>query len=285
MHDSNSGVLYVVATPIGNLGDMVPRAVEVLQMVDVIAAEDTRHSGKLLQHFGVSTKLMAYHDYSNEHRLQKIIDILLAGQSVALISDAGTPLISDPGYELVHVAREQGVRVIPIPGACALIAALSVSGLPSNQFIFEGFLPAKSVSRRKVLDVLLSEHRTVVYYESPHRIVDSLKDFQAVLGDERQIVLAREITKTYETILSGSISQILEQVLGDANQQRGEFVVLVKGCEQKHDATVVTPEAEKLMRILLEHVPIKTASAIAAKVTNVQKRELYQWALALKPSD
>lgn len=285
MHDSNSGVLYVVATPIGNLGDMVPRAVEVLQMVDVIAAEDTRHSGKLLQHFGVSTKLMAYHDYSNEHRLQKIIDILLAGQSVALISDAGTPLISDPGYELVHVAREQGVRVIPIPGACALIAALSVSGLPSNQFIFEGFLPAKSVSRRKVLDVLLSEHRTVVYYESPHRIVDSLKDFQAVLGDERQIVLAREITKTYETILSGSISQILEQVLGDANQQRGEFVVLVKGCEQKHDATVVTPEAEKLMQILLEHVPIKTASAIAAKVTNVQKRELYQWALALKPSD
>ena len=285
MHDSNSGVLYVVATPIGNLGDMVPRAIEVLQMVDVIAAEDTRHSGKLLQHFGISTKLIAYHDYSNEQRLQKIIDTLLLGQSVALISDAGTPLISDPGYELVHVAREQGVQVVPIPGACALIAALSVSGLPSNQFIFEGFLPAKSVSRRKVLTELLSEHRTVVYYESPHRIVDSLKDFQLVLGDDRDIVLAREITKTYETVLSGSVVTVLNQVLGDTNQQRGEFVVLVKGCEQQHDATLVTAEAEKLMRVLLEHVPIKTAAAIAAKVTGVQKRELYQWALGLKSTD
>lgn len=283
MHDSNIGTLYVVATPIGNLGDMVPRAIEVLQMVDIIAAEDTRHSGKLLQHFGVSTKLIAYHDYSNEQRLQKIIDILLSGQSVALISDAGTPLISDPGYELVNVARSHAIRVVPIPGACALIAALSVSGLPSNQFIFEGFLPAKSTSRCKVLVALENEHRTVVFYESPHRIVDSLKDFQVTLGGDRQIVLAREITKTYETVLSGSINDLLEQVTQDPNQQRGEFVVLLKGCPLKPRGDIgVTPEAEKLMRVLLEHVPVKTASAIAAKVTECKKRDLYQWALSIK---
>jgi 16S rRNA (cytidine1402-2'-O)-methyltransferase len=282
MHDSSIGILYVVATPIGNLGDMVPRAVEVLQAVDIIAAEDTRHSGKLLQHFGISTKLIAYHDYSNEQRLQKIVDILLSGQSVALISDAGTPLISDPGYELVNVARGYGVQVVPIPGACALVAALSVSGLPSNQFVFEGFLPAKSVSRCKILTPLLGEHRTVVFYESPHRIVASLKDFESVLGGERQLVLARELTKTYETVMSGSVSDVLARVVQDANQQRGEFVVLVKGCEPKQEGLQVTDEAEKLMRVLLEYVPVKIASAIAAKVTGIKKRDLYQWALSLK---
>jgi 16S rRNA (cytidine1402-2'-O)-methyltransferase len=282
MHDSNIGTLYVVATPIGNLGDIAPRAIEVLQTVDIIAAEDTRHSGKLLQHFGVSTKLIAYHDYSNEQRLQKIVDILLSGQSVALISDAGTPLISDPGYELVNIARGHGVRVVPIPGACALVAALSVSGLPSNQFIFEGFLPAKSVSRCKVLAPLLGEHRTVVFYESPHRIVASLKDFEATLGGDRQLVIARELTKTYETVMSGSVSDILGRVMEDANQQRGEFVVLVKGCEPKQENLVVNDEAEKLMRVLLEYVPVKIASTIAAKVTGIKKRDLYQWALSLK---
>lgn len=279
MADSNVGVLYVVATPIGNLGDIVPRAIEVLQKVDVIAAEDTRHSTKLLQHFGISTRLIAYHDYSNEQRLQKILDLLMSGQSVALISDAGTPLISDPGYHLVHSAREQNISVVPIPGACALVAALSVSGLPSNQFIFEGFLPAKSSSRRTVLASLLHEHRTVIFYESPHRIVDSLKDFSAVVGGERDIVIARELTKTYETVFSGSVDEVIEFVVADSNQQRGEFVLLVKGCEIKKN-DIVDDDVEKLMYALLEHVSVKTAASIAAKVTDVKKRDLYQWALA-----
>lgn len=279
---SASGVLYIVATPIGNLGDMSPRAVEVLQSVETIAAEDTRHSAKLLQHFGISAKLLAYHDHSNEQRLQKIIDLLLSGQSVALISDAGTPLISDPGYELVKEVRQQGVTVVPIPGACALIAALSISGLPSNQFIFEGFLPAKSASRCKVLAPLLMERRTVVFYESPHRIVDSLKDMVAVLGEQRCIVLARELTKTYETVLSGTAEEVLSQVLVDSNQQRGEFVVLIRGAELNTNATLMTNEAQTLMHELLEHLPIKTASSIAAKVTGLPKRELYQWALNTK---
>jgi 16S rRNA (cytidine1402-2'-O)-methyltransferase len=281
MHDSSVGVLYVVATPIGNLGDMVPRAVDILQMVDVIAAEDTRHSMKLLQHFGVSTKLIAYHDYSNMQRLQKILDLLLSGQSVALISDAGTPLISDPGYELVNAARGHGIKIVPIPGACALVAALSVSGLPSNQFIFEGFLPAKSSARCKILTPLRWEQRTVIFYESPHRIMDSLKDFQTTLGDDRYIVLARELTKTYETVLSGTIKEVIAILLADDNQRRGEFVVLVKGCEPEVSDQAVNQEAETLMRVLLEHVPVKTASAIAAQVTGIKKRELYQWALNL----
>ncbi len=281
MSGSNSGALYIVATPIGNLGDMVPRAIEVLQTVDIIAAEDTRHSKKLLQHFGISTKLMAYHDYSNELVLQKIINFLEGGQSVALISDAGTPLISDPGYELVHAAREVGIKVVPIPGACAFIAALSASGLPSNRLIFEGFLPAKSASRNEVLSAIEGESRTVIFYESPHRIMDTLNGILAVLGDERYIVLAREITKTFETILSGTASQLIQQLEADANQKKGEFVVLVKGINKVVDHSV-NEDAERLMKVLLEYVPIKIASAIASKVTGCKKRDLYQWALSLK---
>ncbi len=278
MADVNSGVLYVVATPIGNLGDMVPRAVEVLQMVDVIAAEDTRHSAKLLQHFGISAKLVAYHDHSNQQRLDKILELLVSGQSIALISDAGTPLISDPGYHLVNAVRDKGLSVVPIPGACALIAALSVSGLPSNQFAFEGFLPAKSSARRSALDLITNEHRTVIFYESPHRIVESLQDMCKVLGGGRYMVLARELTKTYETVLSGSIDDVLSAVLADTNQQRGEFVVLIKGYD-KTPQNDITPEVQKLMNVLLEYVPVKVASAIAAKVTDVKKRDLYQWAI------
>ncbi len=281
MSGSNSGALYIVATPIGNLGDMVPRAINVLQTVDIIAAEDTRHSKKLLQHFGISTKLMAYHDYSNELVLQKIINFLESGQSVALISDAGTPLISDPGYELVHAAREVGIKVVPIPGACAFIAALSASGLPFNRLVFEGFLPAKSASRNEVLSTIEGESRTVIFYESPHRIMDTLNGILAVLGDERYIVLAREITKTFETILSGTASQLIQQLEADVNQKKGEFVVLVKGINKVVDHSV-NEDAERLMKVLLEYVPIKIASAIASKVTGCKKRDLYPWALSLK---
>jgi 16S rRNA (cytidine1402-2'-O)-methyltransferase len=281
MSDTDYGVLYVVATPIGNLGDISQRALDVLERVDTIAAEDTRHSAKLLQHFGVSTPLIAYHEYSNEQRLQKIVTLLLSGQSVALISDAGTPLISDPGYELVNVARDNGIAVQTVPGSCALIAALSISGLPCHQFVFEGFLPAKSSSRCQAFAPLLDESRTVVFYESPHRIVNSLKDLSAVLGRQREVVLARELTKTYETVLSGTVESLLETIQEDTNQQRGEFVVLVKGIDKVEiEKGVVSSEAKALMTILLEHTPVKTASAIAAKVTGIKKRDLYQWALA-----
>lgn len=272
------GTLYVVATPIGNLGDMTPRAVEVLQTVNLIAAEDTRHSAKLLQYYGISTKLVAYHDFSNQQRLDKILASLSDGQSVALISDAGTPLISDPGYELVSQARNVGVQVVPIPGACALVSALSVSGLPSNQFIFEGFLPAKSSGRKKCLSKVKSESRTVIYYESPHRLVDSLEDMRQVFGGERYIVLARELTKTYETVLSGSIDDVVEMVEEDANQRKGEFVVLLKGVEQQVNSTI-SEEVERLMAVLMDELSLKQASAIAAKVTGLKKRDLYQWGL------
>jgi len=286
MTNKTQGVLYVVATPIGNLGDISSRAVEVLHNVEIIAAEDTRHSAKLLQHFGIATRLIAYHDYSNEQRLEKILTLLADGQSVALISDAGTPLISDPGYELVGLARSRGVNVVPLPGACAVIAALSVSGLPCNEFIFQGFLPAKSISRRNVFSALLKEQRTVVFYESPHRIVDSLNDLQSVLGAQRYVVLARELTKTFETVLSGEIESLREQVQSDRNQQRGEFVVLVKGVEKVVDhQPLITEDAEKLMQILLDHVSVKVASTIAAKVTGLKKRDLYQWTLSVRGNE
>jgi len=286
MTNKTQGVLYVVATPIGNLGDISSRAVEVLHNVDIIAAEDTRHSAKLLQHFGIATQLIAYHDYSNEQRLEKILTLLADGQSVALISDAGTPLISDPGYELVGLARRRSVNVVPLPGACAVIAALSVSGLPCNEFIFQGFLPAKSISRRNVFSALLKEQRTVVFYESPHRIVDSLNDLQSVLGAQRYVVLARELTKTFETVLSGEIESLREQVQSDRNQQRGEFVVLVKGVEKVVDhQPLITEDAEKLMQILLDHVSVKVASTIAAKVTGLKKRDLYQWTLSVRGNE
>lgn len=273
------GALYVVATPIGNLGDMVPRAVEVLQMVDLIAAEDTRHTGRLLQHFGISTSLTAFHDHSDNSRTEGLLKKLEEGQSIALVSDAGTPLISDPGYELVNAARSASIRVIPIPGACALIAALSVSGLPSNKFIFEGFLPAKSSVRCKYLEVLKEESRTLIFYESPHRIVDSLKDIGTVLGDEREICVARELTKTYETVLSGTVDNVLQQVFEDANQQRGEFVLVVKGYDAKSADYSIHADAQKLITELSAHLPTKTISSVVANITGLKKRDIYQWIL------
>lgn len=275
-----SGVLYIVPTPIGNLGDMVPRAVEVLQTVDVIAAEDTRHSGKLLQFFQVNTPMVAYHDHSGDQRERDLLARLQAGQSVALISDAGTPLISDPGYRLVALARETGIKVVPIPGACAAIAALSASGLPSDRFSFEGFLPAKSGARKNVLQDLLEDPRTLIFYESPHRIVASLADMADVLGGERQVVLAREISKAFETFLSGPLLQVLAQVMADDNQQRGEFVLLLKGYQAPQNATGPNPESCRVMRILLdEGLPLKQAATLAAQITGEKKNRLYDWAL------
>jgi 16S rRNA (cytidine1402-2'-O)-methyltransferase len=282
MTAQDAGKLYIVATPIGNLGDITYRAVEILRQVDYIAAEDTRHSGRLLQHFNITTPQIAYHDHSDAKRVQKISDLLHEGKSVALISDAGTPLISDPGYPLVTQMRDQQIDVVPIPGPCAFIAALSASGLPSDHFSFDGFLPAKSSARLSVLAALRHETRTLIFYESTHRLLDSLQDMVTVMGEERHAVIARELTKTYETILSGTLTELLDRVEQDPNQQRGEFVILVGGYKPDPNTLTLGSDAETTMAVLLESLPLKQAAAIAARLTGLKKRDLYQWALDQK---
>jgi len=275
---SNQGILYVVATPIGNLGDMVPRAVETLQTVAVIAAEDTRHSSRLLSHFDIKTPCVAYHDHSDEQRTEQLISRLLAGDSVALISDAGTPLVSDPGYRLVRSARQAGIQVVPIPGACAMIAALSAAGLPSDRFAFEGFLPAKETARCAYLEGVANDSRTLIFYEAPHRILETLHDMANVFGGEREVVMARELTKTFETIKGDKVADLAAWVAQDTNQQRGEIVLLVHGAA-KQEAGDITPEQMRVMDILLEELPVKQAASLGAKLTGLKKNFLYQWAL------
>lgn len=272
------GVLYVVATPIGNLGDMVPRAVETLQTVAVIAAEDTRHSSRLLAHFAINTPCIAYHDHSGEDRTDALIARLCSGESVALISDAGTPLVSDPGYRLVRQARQAGIQVVPIPGACAMVAALSAAGLASDRFAFEGFLPAKQTARITQLETLVADTRTLIFYEAPHRILETLIDMCQVFGPERELVMARELTKTFETIKGDRLDVMREWVASDSNQQRGEIVLLVQGAP-KRDVADITPEQERVMKVLLEELPIKQAAQLGAKLTGLKKNFLYQWAL------
>lgn len=274
-----AGELYVVATPIGNLRDMVPRAVDVLHAVDLIAAEDTRHSGRLLKHLGIDTPMVPYHDHGEEHQSERILQVLGQGQRVALISDAGTPLISDPGYRLVRKARQLGVKIVPIPGPCALIAALCASGLPSDRFSFEGFLPAKSGARQKKLSALADDPRTLVFYESPHRVLDTLSDMVAELGADREAVLARELTKAFETFLVGSLEELCQMVEEDANQQRGEIVILVSGAPE---IAVSESEQRRVLALLMEELPLKQAAALAAKITGGHKNSLYQLALSLK---
>ncbi|PUA28933.1 MAG: 16S rRNA (cytidine(1402)-2'-O)-methyltransferase [Cellvibrio sp. 79] len=275
---SNQGILYVVATPIGNLGDMVPRAVETLQTVALIAAEDTRHSSRLLSHFDIKTPCIAYHDHSDESRVDQLIAKMHAGDSIALISDAGTPLVSDPGYRLVRSARQAGIQVVPIPGACAMIAALSAAGLPSDRFVFEGFLPAKQVARCTQLQSLAADSRTLIFYEAPHRILETLQDMAQVFGPEREVVIAREITKTFETIKGDKVSALAEWVAADSNQQRGEIVLLVHGAP-KQENEAITPEQIHIMNVLLEELPVKQAASIGAKLTGLKKNFLYDWAL------
>lgn len=277
--------LYVVATPIGNLGDMVPRAVEILQSVNVIAAEDTRHSVRLLDHFHISTPMVAYHDHSDESRVRQLLTRLQNGESVALISDAGTPLVSDPGYRLVREARELGIRVVPIPGPSALITALSASGLPSDRFTFEGFLPAKSGQRINALKILARETRTLIFYEAPHRIEECLLDMAAVFGDQRRAVVARELTKTFETIHGAPLAELQAWVAADSNQRKGEIVVLVRGHEGPAATETLDPEAERIMRILLAELSTKQAANLAAEITGLKKKTLYQWAVSLQDAD
>lgn len=275
-----TGNLYVVATPIGNLGDMVPRALQVLQQADWVAAEDTRHSGRLLAHFGISTPLLPYHDHSDERQVTRILDLLSEGCAVALISDAGTPLISDPGFRLVREARARGVRITPIPGPCAAVVALCASGLPSDRFAFEGFLPAKSQQRRTALAGLAAVSHTMIFYEAPHRVLAALEDMVAVFGVDREALLARELTKVHETLIFSTLGELVERVREDPNQQRGEIVLVVRGLPPKAAADDV--EQARVLRLLMEELPLKQAAALAAKITGGSKNTLYQLALTLR---
>jgi len=272
--------LYIVATPIGNLGDITLRAVETLKKADLIAAEDTRHSQRLMNHLGVSSRLLSLHEHNEREKSQAIIDKVKEGQSIALVSDAGTPLISDPGYFLVKLAQEQGVKVVPIPGVSAVVTALSVSGLPSDRFVFEGFLPAKSGNKQRVLELFKYESRTVIFYESPHRIVDTLEAMLTVFGEDRRLVLARELTKTFETIKGDSLGLLCEWVKSDANQQRGEFVLLLEGATDTPEESVV--DQDKMLALLIAELPIKKASKIVSEITGANKKDLYQRALEMQ---
>lgn len=276
---TSAGVLYVVATPIGNLEDMSARALRVLREVALIAAEDTRHSQRLLQHFGIGTPLQACHEHNEREQGGRFLARLQAGDDVALVSDAGTPLISDPGYHLVRQARAAGIRVVPVPGPSALIAALSAAGLPSDRFIFEGFLPAKAAARRARLEALCEEPRTLIFYEAPHRLLESLEALRDTLGPERQVVLARELTKAFETIQGLPAGELCEWVRADANQQRGECVLLVAGWQAPEGDASVSAEALRVLDLLLAELPVKRAAALAAEITGVRKNLLYQVAL------
>lgn len=277
---TGNATLFIVATPIGNLGDISQRALEVLRHADLIAAEDTRHSSRLTQHFGISTRLVSYHDYSASAREDTILAELAAGRSVALISDAGTPLISDPGYSLVARARQMQIRVIPIPGACALTAALCAAGLPTDRFVFEGFPPHKQGARRQLFESLADEQRTLIFYESPHRIADSIIDMKELFGEQRQAVICRELTKTWETIHGDSLGALSQWILADDNNRRGEFVVLIHGAPPA-DQDALLSDADRQLRILLEELPVKQAAALVAKLTGLKKNALYKRALEL----
>lgn len=267
------GTLYVVATPIGNLGDLSPRALETLKSVGAICAEDTRHTRQLLSHYGIEQSLVALHEHNEAELAARIVARLQAGESLALVSDAGTPLVSDPGFRLVRAAREAGLRVSPLPGPCAFVAALSVAGLPSDRFVFEGFLPAKAGARRERLAGLAAETRTLAFYESAHRILDTLADCEAVFGGGRPAVLARELTKLFETVLDGSLADVRARVEADPNQRRGEFVLLVRGAGDDADARVA--EGRRLYAALSPHLPPSTAAKLAAELSGAPRRALY----------
>ncbi|EKO3557007.1 MULTISPECIES: 16S rRNA (cytidine(1402)-2'-O)-methyltransferase [Vibrio] len=275
---AEGATLYIVPTPIGNLGDITQRALDVLAQVDVIAAEDTRHTGKLLAHFNIQTKTFALHDHNEQHKAQALVDKLLSGQSIALVSDAGTPLISDPGYHLVNQCRQAGVKVVPLPGACAVITALSASGLPSDRFSFEGFLPAKSKGRKDKFLEIAKVERTCIFYESPHRINESLQDMLEILGPDRQVVLARELTKTFETIQGLPLGELIEWINQDENRKRGEMVLLIHGVRETSNQAL-PEEALRSLAILSKELPLKKAAALAAEIYNVKKNALYKWGL------
>jgi 16S rRNA (cytidine1402-2'-O)-methyltransferase len=274
MVHSGTGKLWVVATPIGNLDDLSPRAQQALRDADLIACEDTRHSAALLKHCAIATRTFALHEHNEREASRDLVQRMLDGANIALISDAGTPLVSDPGFRLVRAAREAGILVSPLPGACAAIAALSVAGLPSDRFVFEGFLPAKASARRARLEVLRPETRTLIFYESSHRIVESLADMRQVFGNERSAVLARELTKLFETVLDGTLQELCTRVQADANQQRGEFVLLIAGAEEDADALRLA-EGRRVFELLRNELPPSRAAKVASEITGAPRKALY----------
>ena len=273
--------LYVVATPIGNLQDISLRALEVLKTVDAIAAEDTRHTSHLLSHFAIQKKLIAVHEHNEQKSAQILLERLRAGESIALVTDAGTPGISDPGAIVVDVLREAGVSVVPVPGASAVVAALSASGIKANGFMFQGFLPASGSQRRKVLEGLKAYVSTLVFYEAPHRIIECVEDLATVLGPERRITIAREITKTFETFHRCALQDAKMWLESDPNQQRGEFVLMVEAAALVEQADI-SEDVGRILRLLLADLPLKQAVKLATEITGVKKNILYEYALKLK---
>lgn len=281
---NEQGILYVVATPIGNLGDITMRAIDILKQVDAIAAEDTRHSAGLLTHFGINKKLIAVHEHNEQQSAQLLLQRIQQGERIALITDAGTPGISDPGAVVVDVLISHGVKVVPVPGASAVIAALSASGITDSAFMFVGFLPASASQRRKKLESLQTVDATLVFYEAPHRIVDCVSDLVQVLGAERRITIARELTKTFETIHRCHLAEAGAWLQQDTNQQRGEFVLLVEALPPQ-DAVEVDQNAERVLRLLLDALPLKQAAKLASDITGAKKNALYEMALSIKNAD
>ncbi|MEE4377341.1 MAG: 16S rRNA (cytidine(1402)-2'-O)-methyltransferase [Candidatus Competibacteraceae bacterium] len=275
------GVLYVVATPIGNLSDISARALQVLREVAWIAAEDTRHSKRLLHHFGIHTPLISLHDHNEQARIPQLLADLETGKAIALISDAGTPLISDPGFPLLRQISAAGMKASPIPGPSSLVAALSVAGLPTDRFVFEGFLPAKPQARCNYLSALQRESRTLVFFESSHRIQATLTDMATIFGTERQATLARELTKQFEEIHPGKLGTLCDWLNADANRCRGEFVIVVQGSAQAPDEWVRV-EIPPLLSLLLKEMPVKRAVAVAGQLSGWPKNKLYELALKLK---
>nr|WP_315041711.1 16S rRNA (cytidine(1402)-2'-O)-methyltransferase [uncultured Moraxella sp.] len=275
----NFGKLYIVATPIGNLSDMTPHAIDCLNSVDIIACEDTRTSGKLLNHFNISTKTIAYHDHNADSQTGKLIELLKSGKHIALISDSGTPLVSDPGFRLVKACHDEKIGVSPVVGASAVIGALSVAGLPSDQFYFVGFLPAKTTARQNQLNSLKHITATLIFYEAPHRILACLDDMIAVFGSDRKVTLCREISKTFETIYPSTLANLKTFVENDSNQQKGEIVLVVAGFEKIDDDD---GEHDALLKRLLQDLSIKKASQLVADITGAKKNAIYQRALMIE---
>lgn len=276
----NTGILYIVATPIGNLADITDRAKQILNSVELIAAEDTRHTRRLLQHLDIQTKLISLHDHNERHKASKVVELLKNGDNIALVSDAGTPLISDPGFYLVREVRAAGIKVVPIPGACAMVTALSASGLATDRFIFEGFLPSKSGARCKQLEQLANESRTLVFYESTHRIAECLVDMCNIFGSDRRATIARELTKTFETIHSDSLDNLIHWMKSDSDQKRGEFVVIIAG--NPNTLTSDEKESDRIVDLLATKLPLAQATSLAAEITGERKKALYQRALLRK---
>lgn len=280
MKNGQFGTLYIVATPIGNLDDITQRALNTFEQVDLIAAEDTRHSGLLLSHYGIKKPFFALHDHNEQQKATLLVDKLTQGFNIALISDAGTPLISDPGFHLVRACRQAGIKVVPIVGACAAIAALCCSGIASDRFCFEGFLPAKSKARCDKLIELENESRTLIFYESTHRILDTLADMESIWGTERYVVMARELTKTWETVRGDKLSALIEWLKEDHHRIKGEIVLVVEGKAESSEESEFSLQAITLLERLQIELPLKTAAAIVAETFNYKKNALYQYGLA-----